>query len=544
MRNASSAVGRRHLVRAGLSGGVSLILLASLIGPAAVLAAVGSPPTPQNDVITMDENGTPATGNVLANDTDPDLDPLTVSSYVGVTPTYGTLTVETNGDYTFTPAVNWHGDATAWYYVTDGVYNVLAYITIHVYWVNAAPVAVDDEIAATEDTPDTFAASTLAANDTDIDGDTLTVTGVADPVHGDVELAAGSITFTPDAEFCGTAGFDYTVSDGDLTDTGTVTVDVECVNDAPVAVDDASTAGQGGADVAIDVLANDTDIDGDTLEVSDAGPVSPTGAGTVAVGAGGGDVVYTPSVSFTGDATFEYTVTDGELTDTALVTVTVSPDDTAPVMTDLATAVGGGRVNQTAPVRISWAGTDDATGIASYQVQASVSGGAWSTIYTGTATSVRQYFAFRKDLAFQVRATDVAGNVGDWITLSSKVLAYQESSASVRFNPRGWSRWASHKHSGAAAMYTTTRGKSATLTFTGYAVAFVAPKTANSGHLKIYLDGTYAGRFDLSASRTRYGKIIFRTTLADGPHTIKIVSKSSKRISVDAFIVLQSRSTK
>ena len=537
MRNTSSGVGRNHLVRAGLSGGLSLLLLASLVGPAAVLAA--GPPTPQNDTITMDEDGTPATGNVLANDTDPDLDALTVASYVGVTPSYGTLTVATNGDYTFTPATNWHGNATAWYYVTDGTYTVMAFISIHVNAVNDPPVAVDDEISATEDTPRTIAATTLAANDTDVDGDARTVTAVSDPVHGDVELVSGDITFTPDVDFCGAAGFNYTVSDGDLTDAGAVIVDVECVNDPPVAVDDESTAGQGGAAVAIDVLDNDTDVDDDGLEVSAVGSVSPSGAGSVAVGAGGGDVVYTPSVSFTGEATFEYTVSDGDLTDTGLVTVTVLPDDAAPVMTDLATSIGTGRVNQRAPVRISWAGTDNATGIASYQVQVSVDGGAWSTIYTGSGTAVNRFFAFRDDLDFQVRATDMAGNTGDWISLGTMVAAYQERSASVTFNPRGWTKWASNKHSGTAASYTNTRGKSARLTFTGHAVAFVAPKTRTSGKVKIYLDGTYQGRFDLAASRTRYGKIIFRTSLADGTHTIRIVSSSSRRVSVDAFIVLR-----
>lgn len=445
MHNASSGVGRRHLVRTGLSGSVSLILLASLIGPAAALAAVGSQPAPQIDAITMDEDGTPATGNVLANDTDPDLDPLTVASYVGVTPSYGTLTVATNGDYVFTPAANWHGNVTTTYNVTDGTYTVVGYIMIH----------------------------------------------------------------------------------------------VNSVEDAPVAVDDESTAGQAGADVVIDVLANDSDGDGDPLEVSDVTAVTPDGAGTVVVGDGGADVVYTPSFSFTGEATFEYTVTDGGLTDTGLVTVTVMPDDTAPVMTDLATALGAGRVNETAPVLINWAGTDDATGIASYQVQARVGSGAWSTVYAGTATAATRSFAFRKTLEFRVRATDVAGNTGDWRSLTSKVKDFQEGSRAVTLNKRGWAPWTTSKHSGTAAMFTTTKGKAAKLTFTGRGVAYVAPRTSNGGKVKVYLDGVYQGRYDLSASRTKYGRSIFRMEMVSGTHTIKIVSSSSKRVSMDAFIVLR-----
>lgn len=96
------------------------------------------------------------------------------------------------------------------------------------------PVAGDDSLSASEDTPLVIAAATLLANDTDPDGDTLSVTAVGNPSHGTVALANGQITFTPDADYDGAASFTYTVSDGKGgTDTASVQVSVAAVNDAP-----------------------------------------------------------------------------------------------------------------------------------------------------------------------------------------------------------------------------------------------------------------------------------------------------------------------
>ena len=116
-----------------------------------------------------------------------------------------------------------------------------ATVTVDITCVNDEPVAGDDDASGTEDTDVTISDGDLAANDTDADGDTLTVTGVDNASGGTVSLDAGTITFIPDANLCGddAACFDYTVDDGDGgTDTGTVTIDLTCVNDNPVATDD------------------------------------------------------------------------------------------------------------------------------------------------------------------------------------------------------------------------------------------------------------------------------------------------------------------
>ena len=97
----------------------------------------------------------------------------------------------------------------------------------------------------------------MMANDTDVEGGTLTVTAASNATDGTAcAQANGAVTFTPAANFSGTAGFDYTVSDGTLTDIGQVTVTVTGVNDAPVAVDDTTSTPE---DTARDSHAGEAD---------------------------------------------------------------------------------------------------------------------------------------------------------------------------------------------------------------------------------------------------------------------------------------------
>ena len=119
--------------------------------------------------------------------------------------------------------------------------------------VNRAPVADDETVTATEDTALNTPVATLLAGDTDADGDTLTVTAVSGATGGTATLMDNGtpgdktddfVRFTPAANRCAPDGgsYNYTVSDGTLTDTGAVTVNITCVNDAPVADDETVTA--------------------------------------------------------------------------------------------------------------------------------------------------------------------------------------------------------------------------------------------------------------------------------------------------------------
>ena len=143
--------------------------------------------------------------------------------------------------------------------------------------VNDAPVATADTFTVAEDGSVTV---DVVANDTDLDGDALTVShveGIAITdggasvavTNGSVALVGGQLVFTPAANYNGPASFTYTISDGSLSDDATVSGTVTAVNDAPVGVADIASGLEDGGAVTGDVLGNDIDVDGDTLSVTD-----------------------------------------------------------------------------------------------------------------------------------------------------------------------------------------------------------------------------------------------------------------------------------
>ena len=260
--------------------------------------------------------GTPVTIDVLANDVDPDGDALTVTS-VG-DPANGTATVNPDGTIGYSPDPGFTGTDTFTYTVDDGNGGVAtSTVTINVGFENTPPITNPNTAETDEDTPVTI---DVLANDSDPDGDPLTVTE-ATAENGTVTInPEGTITYTPNPDFNGTDTITYTADDGNGGATpGTVTVTINPVNDAPVAANDSATTDVDSA-VDINVLGNDFDVDGDTLTVTSA---TPGTNGTTAINPDG-TITYTPEAGFVGLDTFEYTVDDGNGgTDTATVTVSV-----------------------------------------------------------------------------------------------------------------------------------------------------------------------------------------------------------------------------
>lgn len=168
-----------------------------------------------------------AVSTLLANDSDVDNDMLSVASVSNAQ--HGTVTFDANtGEITFTPDADFYGAASFDYTVGDGVKTSTATVAINVGSVNDAPNVVADSAITEENEPLTIDASTLLANDSDIESDRLSIVEVSNAQHGLVTLNAetGNIVFVPDEGFSGTASFNYSVSDGASSSTSTVTVTV------------------------------------------------------------------------------------------------------------------------------------------------------------------------------------------------------------------------------------------------------------------------------------------------------------------------------
>jgi CshA-type fibril repeat protein/VCBS repeat-containing protein len=286
------------------------------------VTAVNQDPVANNDTATTTQN-TAVTIPVLANDSDPDGDPLSIDSVTQ--PANGTVTIDPDGTITYTPDEGYTGTDSFTYTVSDGQGGTAtATVMVTVTPDNDAPVAVADSATTAEDTPVTI---DVLSNDSDPDGDTLSIESVTPPTNGTAEIIEGQVRYTPNADWSGTDSFTYTVTDGQGgTATATVTVTVTPANDPPVAVDDTVTTDEDTA-ATIDVLANDSDPENDPLTITAVGQASH---GTAVIS--GNQIVYTPDANFNGTDTFTYTVSDGELTDTATVTVNVDPVNDVPVV--------------------------------------------------------------------------------------------------------------------------------------------------------------------------------------------------------------------
>ncbi len=286
-----------------------------------VVSNVNQPPVAVDDVITTEQDD-PVSFSPMINDSDPDEDEISIAS----------VTQPANGDSVirgvrliYSPNAGFSGTDSFQYTIEDSNgATATATVTLTVTSVNVAPVAVDDVAATAQRSPVTI---DVVANDTDANSDTLTVDSVTTPDNGTAAIVDNQVLYTPAASFSGDDSFSYTVDDGNGgSDTGVVSITVSAVNNPPVAVADAAVTNAGVA-VVIEVLANDTDADPDTLSI--ASVTAPANGSAVISGS---DITYTPSSGFNGEDSFTYVVEDGNGgSDTGAVTVTVNAVNSAPV---------------------------------------------------------------------------------------------------------------------------------------------------------------------------------------------------------------------
>ncbi|EPI5806711.1 tandem-95 repeat protein [Vibrio parahaemolyticus] len=265
------------------------------------------------------------TEELLSNVDDEDKDTLSVENLI-IDKGNGTLVDNGDGTWTFTPQIDDDTEVSFTFDIIDDEDLVVSgSANLDILPINDAPNAENDVIATEEDTVVTI---DVLVNDSDVEGDALSIQSASVPSEqGSVDIVDGKLVFTPAENFNGEATITYIVTDGDLTDEANVTVTVTPVNDSPVAVDD-TVSTQEDTVVTIDVLPNDSDVDGDKLSIQSASV--PKEQGTVEVV--DGKLVFTPTENFNGDAEITYTVTDGQLTDEAKVTVTVNPVNDAPTI--------------------------------------------------------------------------------------------------------------------------------------------------------------------------------------------------------------------
>ena len=343
------------------------------------VTGVNDLPVAVDNVDTVPEDGEIASvvdKSLLSNDEDVDGDVLSVTAIrvgaldeggasgtigVALTGAYGTLTLNSNGSYSYVAnaadslAADIVVEDVFAYTVSDGTATSIAELRITVTGANDGPVAVNNTDAVFENGEIALdAGKSLLLNDADIDSDTLTVVAVHSGTSTNVGTTGavgtgldgdyGTLTLDADGVYSYAANasatealaagtvvedvFTYTVSDGLLESSAEIRISVTGVNDAPVAVADQVNAIQGQSAVDINVLINDQDVDGDALSLT---LVGASAGGTVIVNEDQ-TLSYTPLPSFSGEELITYSVSDGKGgSATVQLAVVVSASEMGPV---------------------------------------------------------------------------------------------------------------------------------------------------------------------------------------------------------------------
>lgn len=279
-----------------------------------------------NDDSTNTLEDTSVTVRVLANDYNPDRSPL---MFTNIITTNGTAVIS-GTNLVFTPSTNFNGTVVFNYSVWDGSTSTTGRVTVIVIPVNDRPVANNDTYAAVEDVPLIIPAAGVLTNDFDVEGSVLTAWLWSNVSQGTLTLSSnGGFNYTPNTNFNGTDSFTYFTHDGQDfgSNVATVTINIAAINDAPITGNDTTNVVEDGS-VTVKVMLNDSDLESTPLTITG----TSTTNGTAVIS--GTNVVFTPANNFNGTVLFNYTISDGALSATGRVTVTVTSFNDAPVAND------------------------------------------------------------------------------------------------------------------------------------------------------------------------------------------------------------------
>ena len=250
---------------------------------------------------------------ILSNDYDPDFGPLSLISVIETNVSHGQLFVDDNGSFMYNPDENFTGTDQFTYYAFDGLnYSNLATVTITVSSTNQAPIAQPDYYSIDEDMIlSVNNLSGVLSNDTDVDNgpQPLSAVIVDYPTNGLLMFnSSGSFIYQPNENMSGTDLFTYQAYDGQsYSNLTNVTITINPVNDAPVAIDD-ETSMIINSSITINISSNDIDAD-DNLDLTSISITQEPTNGTRTVN-GDGTITYTPNPGFTGVEIIKYTISD------------------------------------------------------------------------------------------------------------------------------------------------------------------------------------------------------------------------------------------
>ena len=414
----------------------------TLVGTVTVqVTEVNDPPIANNDVFEFATGTSNNVLNVLLNDATgvdaPASETLRVSA-VGTPTQGGTVTIGSSGsNILYTPKAGFTGSETVTYTLSDGRGGTATgTVSITVREANPPPVAVADSYPVTEDAAE--ASFNVTANDTTDTGETISISAVSTSTRGStlkISADAKQVLYKPGPNINGTEVLTYTLKDsGGATAIGTITFTIAAVNDAPDAADDTRTVLSPNGNSTLDVLVNDLNVDtGENLTIT-AVTQPASGQGTIAISTDKKSLIYTPPTStFAGTATFTYTISDGTLTDTASVTLTVNNYTTR--------SLGGSLVfnNSSSSVVAAYGGVDylisgtDITGqTASYTVSTNQAGAfVKDSIAPGTYTISRPALPFLENSSDSMTVTSALADTSN-TTLKSAIGSLKAQYISIR----------------------------------------------------------------------------------------------------------------
>lgn len=299
------------------------------------VANVNDAPIVFDRSITADEDTrlTLTPSYLFADRIDADGDTLFAVSVTGAP--NGSTSIDGSGNVIFQPLPDWSGSTSFQIGVSDGNGGTATTtVSVTLTPVNDAPRLTGETVyGGIEDSPLTFNAGQLLTNDYDVEGGALSITGLGSAFGGTASFNGSTITYVPNPNFYGSGYVDYQVTDGQGGySTGRATIDVQGVNDLPVAAGETFNINEDqGAQIAASVfLANDIDIDG-TLSIQSA-----FNAYNGSVGYDGNYVYFIPTANYSGQAGFTYSVVDnqGGVSNQVQVTFNVAAVNDAPITTD------------------------------------------------------------------------------------------------------------------------------------------------------------------------------------------------------------------